>query len=90
MWIRKIHRYTALVMGPFLVLTSLAGAAVALYRKIWPNLDLKYKYTLTELHNLDIIGPWASALLGLGLFILALTGGAMWTQLLLRRRKRSG
>ncbi len=86
MWIRRIHRYTALVMGPFLVLTSLAGAAVALHGELWRKVRLKH--TLTDLHNLEIIGPWASALLGIGLFVLALTGGAMWTKLLLRRHRR--
>lgn len=86
MTLRKLHRWMGLVMGPLLLVTALAGGAVALHGKLWR--DLETKFTLTDLHNLEILGLWASVVLAVGLLAMAVTGAGIWIQILSRRRRR--
>jgi uncharacterized iron-regulated membrane protein len=86
MTIRAVHRWIALVVGPLLLLTALAGGVAALHGLAWRGID--WKLTLIEWHNLDILGRWATVGMAAGLLALASTGAAMWIQIVRRKWKR--
>jgi hypothetical protein len=72
MKLRTFHRRLALILSPFLILTSLTGIAL-LFRKneIYGK---PIKELMIGLHNWEIIAPYIGAILSFGLMALTVSG----------------
>lgn len=74
--LRVFHRRLAIVLSPFLILTSLTGILL-LFRK--DNLYGKeFKNLLIGLHNWEIVGKYLGIILALGLMAICISGLAIF------------
>jgi uncharacterized iron-regulated membrane protein len=72
MKIRKLHRITAIIFSPFLILLGISGCAL-LFRKagVYPKAT---KELLVSLHTWEIVAPYIGCIAGLGLLTVTITG----------------
>lgn len=72
MKLRTFHRRLALILSPFLILTSLTGIAL-LFRKS-DMYGKPIKELMIGLHNWEIVAPYIGAILGFALLALTISG----------------
>lgn len=72
MKIRKLHRYVAIVMAPFLAIIGLTGCLL-LFRKT-ALYDKQVKELLVSFHTSEVVLPYIGVIFGAGLLFLVVTG----------------
>jgi uncharacterized iron-regulated membrane protein len=70
--LRTVHRRLALILSPFLLLTSVTGILL-LFRKD-DMYDKEVKSLLIGLHNWEIGAKYIGGFLGMGLIVICITG----------------
>ena len=79
MFIRKLHRIIGAIVGPFLLVTAVAGLlTIAGY----------FNPTVFRLHNWRIVGSWLGIVVASGLALQVITGFILLVQLRLQQFRR--
>ncbi len=74
--LRLIHIITGVILAPFILITALTGAVILIFNRFW------------ELLSLHSWFRYGGIVVGVGLFILALTGFSIFTRVFLQQKRR--
>ena len=79
MFIRKLHRVIGAIVGPFLLVTAIAGLL---------TLAGYFNPTVFRLHNWRIVGRWLGIAVASGLALQVITGFVLLVQMRLQQLRR--
>lgn len=72
MKLRKLHRYVAIIMAPFMLLLGATGCLLLFRKTTW--YDKEIKDLLVGIHTWEWLAPYIGIVFGLGLIFLSISG----------------